>query len=469
MKMHKTILVVLVLVAIGMISSAVGAAGNSKFATPTFSIDFQSLTNGLPDTWFGRPIAPDDILSPALAGAGPPVGSPAAGPLPAPGIAYGAMPLSPPTGLGLGYMFPGELDALSYGRDDYSGGLLPDIWHFSVDRFAAGIPTMTSPDVFTEGVLGNCEAAADVFKNWFPLSWNNTAYTDGNGIAPSGALGVGLIELGGGLFPDPGAPKDDDDLDALDIDTTVVDVSGNMPIYFSLDARFQDPLDMIGNTGSAGLNGFVGGDIMVSVGGTLGMYAAAAQLGLDLEGVDSDDLDALVLVEDGDGIYQPALDFVAFSVRRGSGVIGMIDSLIGIPISEGDILVPPKVGAAGPGILVRAEWLGLATMRSGADTPYGFDDDLNALDVRTPLLGDTNDDGVVDIVDLTALAANWFNLNPPWWTSGDYDGNGVIDIVDLTALAANWGLVGDPPPVPEPVTVALLSVGCLALLRRRRK
>ncbi|MCK4275037.1 MAG: PEP-CTERM sorting domain-containing protein, partial [Phycisphaerae bacterium] len=29
--------------------------------------------------------------------------------------------------------------------------------------------------------------------------------------------------------------------------------------------------------------------------------------------------------------------------------------------------------------------------------------------------------------------------------------------------------VGSAPPVPEPGCVALLSVGCLALLRRRRK
>ena len=403
MKMHKTILVVLVLVTIGMISSAVGAAGNSKFATPTFSIDFQSLTIGTPDTWFGWDIAPDDILSPPVPVFGP-VGSPAAGPLPPPGMAYGAAPLSPPTGLGLGYAIPGELDALSYGHDDYSGNLFPDIWHFSVDRFAAGIPTMTSPDVFSEGVLGNCEAAADVFKNWFPLSWNNTAYTDGNGIAPSGALGVGLIEFGGGIPPGPGMLKNDDDLDALDIDTTPVDVSGNMPIYFSLDARFVDPLDAIGNTGSAMANGFHGGDIMVSVGGGLNMYAGAWQLGLDINGHDTDDLDALILVEDGDGVYNPGADFLAFSVRRGSAVIGMFDSLMGLPISEGDILAPPWGGAVAPGILVPAEWLGLATIRSMTVGPFGFNDDLDALDVRTPLLGDTNDDGVVDIVDLTALA-----------------------------------------------------------------
>ncbi|MCK4275051.1 MAG: hypothetical protein KAX78_00950, partial [Phycisphaerae bacterium] len=331
---------------------------------------------------------------------GPPIGFPGPGPLPPPGIAQGAAP--GPWGPGLGLPMPGaDLDALSYGTDQFPmQGQRPDIWHFSVDRFAAGVPTMTPPDVSTEGVWGNCQAAPDVFKNWFPLSNNNTAYTDGDGMFPPGALGVGLIESILGIPPDPGMQKEDDDLDALDIDTTPGDVSGQMPIYFSLDANFNDPLDGIGNTGSAALNGFLGGDILRSVGGGVPVvYATPGQLSLDMNGRDTDDLDALVLVDDGDGLYQPAVDFVAFSVRRGSGVIGMIDSIMSMPISEGDILVP-QGGAGGmtPGILVPAEWLGLATLRSGTVGPYNFDDDLNALDVRTPILGDTNDDGVIDIV-----------------------------------------------------------------------
>ena len=69
----------------------------------------------------------------------------------------------------------------------------------------------------------------------------------------------------------------------------------------------------------------------------------------------------------------------------------------------------------------------------------------------------------------------WHDANEPdtpangkGWVEGDFDYDSDVDIVDLTALAANWTPVGSAPPVPEPTMLALLAIGGVVLLRRRR-
>lgn len=304
----------------------------------------------------------------------------------------------------LGYK---EVDALSYGRD------MGDLY-FSVDEFAIGIPSPMPPNVLTEGAAGNEEASADVFRYlgpneetpFPPTIFGNKAVVDGNGIAPFGGPGVGLIEPnpptvgsydgGAGSAPDPRDPGDN--LDALDLDTTRADLDfGN--IYFSLDSAFSDPLETAPlpfevppNTGSAVANGFVGGDVIVNLpGGGNVLYASAATLGLDLFGEDTDDLDALVLKDLGIyGVFEPGIDLIEFSVRRNSSVIGTPDSRLGILIEEGDVLTLPTSPGLAPSILIPAEALGLATVRSGTAASYGvinptynedvWADDVDALD-----------------------------------------------------------------------------------------
>jgi hypothetical protein len=75
-------------------------------------------------------------------------------------------------------------------------------------------------------------------------------------------------------------------------------------------------------------------------------------------------------------------------VKRGSAVIGMLDSTFGAPIAPGDVLtVPAAVGACPgpcpgplcgcPAIFIAAEALGLQTIRSG----FLVNDELDALDI----------------------------------------------------------------------------------------
>jgi hypothetical protein len=367
-------------------------------AQPTYSITFDGPTIGVPDAFGGVPITEGDILTPA----GPPPGTV---------IPVGA------GGLGVVPTFGGfvEVDALSYGLEFFGTPMGVHQWYFSVDEFAVGAPGVPAPSVTTVGAAAATEASADYFNTASgppPLGPGagpgvNVGAGDGDGLPIAYGPALNLIEPNAPTplaVPDPG-----DNLDALDIDRPP-----GFPVYFSLDSAFPDPLEAAANTGTAAANGFVGGDVLVQFGGGApGLYAGAPLLGLDADGAapDTDDLDALILAENGTAGYQPVTkpyswnggtDMLLYSVRRGSAIIGLPDVLFGVPIEEGDILIPvydvidgvPMFdgieGDWDPGIFVAAEVLGLATVRSGTavgwgiiNPAYGADlwaDDVNGCD-----------------------------------------------------------------------------------------
>lgn len=354
-------------------------------AQPTFSIDFQGPTPGGADGFALGIITAGDILTTPL-----PLALALNAPVPGPfaiasGIVIGAAPAAPgmvPGGLGIGPGAGGvmELDALSYGRDTGQFQFM-----FSVDEFAVGFPG-AAPDVASEGALGLTGASADVFMYLAVFAtvppggvFGNVAVYDGNGIGPSGLPGVALIEPGAptiGVIPELG-----DIMDAFDLDTTPADLLG--PIYFSLDGPFPDPLEpaTIANTGTGPANGFSGADVLMSMAGGAPVLAIpAALMGLDIGGAGTDDLDALIFNDaDSSGGYTPG-DALYFSVRRGSAVIGAMDSFYGAPIEEGDVLTIPTGVGLPPAIFLPAEALGLGTARAFTAGPNG-PDDLNAMDV----------------------------------------------------------------------------------------
>lgn len=427
-------------------AAAIITAASSAEAQFQFSIDYHGPTIATPDSLFGAPITEGDLLVPRTS-----TFTPMFGPLGAPGIVKAAGPGSPcPADLGLiGYApcaghAPGtpcvvEVDAVSYGRDNPMNAtatpMAGPIW-FSVDEYAIGIPSaLPLASVATESPFG--EASADCFTSFgltpgplppFAIPPANIGVVDGDGlVSPSGFLypGIGIKEpnLPTGL---PGAHPGDD-LDALDTENQ----PGQYPVLFSLDGAIVDPITGFPGSGSAGFHGFSPADVLMTLapGGLPFVFAPAPILGLDLAGTGTDDLDALIVWENGTGVYEISpfpyhwnttqSDMLLFSVRRGSAVIGAPDSMFGMPIEEGDILMPPVVGGLSPfpGIFIAAENLGLMTVRSGFPVLHG--DDLDAADSRFTPGNDCDGDGIEDVV---AVA---LGLVP------DCNSNGIPDACDI--------------------------------------
>lgn len=63
----------------------------------------------------------------------------------------------------------------------------------------------------------------------------------------------------------------------------------------------------------------------------------------------------------------------------------------------------------------------------------------NEASATTPLPGDLNIDGVVDIADLSRMATFFGLRDTAIWGQGDANGDGHVDIADLSVLATNFG------------------------------
>ncbi len=88
--------------------------------------------------------------------------------------------------------------------------------------------------------------------------------------------------------------------------------------------------------------------------------------------------------------------------------------------------------------------------------------------------GDANFDGVFSTDDLVAVfaAGKYETGGMAVWAEGDWTGDMVFDSGDLVAAFSDGGFELGPRPavsaVPEPSSVVLLLLGCLAMIRRRK-
>lgn len=313
-----------------------------------------------------------------------------------------------------------EMDALSFGHDARLGPEPSErlAIHFSVDRHAhATAASFLQPGTWTEAVLH--DHGADAFAALWAgapdpgTTGHNFIAIDGDGRAAAGGLGArrhgtGLVEPNDPAIGWPMAPHDrGDDLDALDVGTPREHVDGRF--YFSVQGGGVDVLDPIGSPpvpSTAELEGISAADVVMgSPGQPHRPYARAALLGLDAL---LDDIDALILSENGVPGYQPPPrpmewasaehDMLIFSVRRGSAVIGERDSALGLRITEGDLLTAPAVLGDAPAIVATAESLGLRVERGDRS---GASDELDAASVDEYDFPDCNSNLVDDTVDIS--------------------------------------------------------------------
>jgi hypothetical protein len=89
-----------------------------------------------------------------------------------------------------------------------------------------------------------------------------------------------------------------------------------------------------------------------------------------------------------------------------------------------------------------------------------------------PVLGDTNNDYIVNEADAKILATNWgSNVGEAGSAAGDFNDDGMVNILDAAILAANWtpqSAERSVGAVPEP-SIAVLLVGAMTLLLCRRR
>jgi 3-phytase len=94
--------------------------------------------------------------------------------------------------------------------------------------------------------------------------------------------------------------------------------------------------------------------------------------------------------------------------------------------------------------------------------------------VGPPVPGDTNGNRIVNDADYYNLVAQFGGA--PGAESADFNADGIVDLEDFIIMRENFGFgvvaapgAGPYSAAPEPATMAILAIGALAALRKRRR
>jgi hypothetical protein len=290
-----------------------GPQAHVPLPTPNFSIDLFSPSIGGPNN-----LRADDVLR-------------------KPG------PIQAVFGVNMGLGRPGdELDALSgtYPINPTATFTLL----FSVDRATvgavppdpglvlAGFPYNVQQQAALNQAAGDLFMATRLFNLGGPLPLAGRAISNNTQVINQGDAGGVDFQLTPDISPEADWQFPYDDVDAV----------GYLPggpgrainnLFFSLDRHSPSLPTLPGGVLNSG--GTIFFDPNPNAPGTEQLYVQRFQLGLQFE---QDDLDALVLFENGNNVFEPGIDIVMFSLRRDSPSLAVFGR------SAADVLVSTGLG-----------------------------------------------------------------------------------------------------------------------------